>query len=103
MRGMVRCGFCNRPTIRLYARWRGMMWFDFDPVDTLPDGVEGWVPGRHEVRGRMVCDMAPVSQVSSGKAEAARRFMVLHRCEVRQRMEIEAGVAGDHRQLTHNA
>lgn len=81
--------------IWLAARHRGRLLFDFDPVEVLPDGVDGWVPGRREVRGRTVCELAPVSQVSAGKAEAARRFMVLHRCEVRA--DLEARVA-----LTHN-
>lgn len=89
---MVRCGFCNRPVIRLRARFRGMLWFDFAPVEVLPEGVEGWVPGRREWRGREVCDLAPVSQVSAAKAEAARRFMVMHRCPVRAELEIHAGL-----------
>jgi hypothetical protein len=92
---MLRCAFCNRPVIRLYARFRGRLLFDFDPVEVLPPGVEGWVPGRRVHRGREVCDMAPVSQVSAGKAAAARRFMVVHRCEAREALETHAG-------LTHN-
>jgi hypothetical protein len=56
--------------------------FDADPVDTdhLPAGQAGWVPGRSAVRGRQQVVMAPITQVSSGKAEAARRVAVLHDC-----------------------
>lgn len=92
---MRRCDFCRRPVIRLKAKFRGFLLFDFDPVEVLPDGVEGWVPGRRVERGREVVDLAPVSQVSSVKAAAANRFMVLHACEVRA--DLEARIA-----LTHN-
>jgi hypothetical protein len=92
---MRRCDFCSRPVIRLRARYRGFLMFDFHPVEELPDGAEGWVPGRHTVQGREVVDLAPVTQVSSAKAAAARRYMVVHACPVRRGLEHAAGLHHD--------
>jgi hypothetical protein len=54
--------------------------FDLRPVDAREATTPGWVAGRMTTRGRNEVLMAPIARVSRGKAEAAQRIVVLHRC-----------------------
>jgi hypothetical protein len=81
--GVRRCEFCSAVYVQwLQCRDGRRRLFNADPVEVgqLPDDAVGWVPGRVKVRGRERVALAPISQVSSGKADAARRVMVVHDC-----------------------
>lgn len=84
--GVRRCEFCTT-TPAVYVQWLSCRdgrrrLFEADPVDVdqVPAGQRGWVPGRITVRGRDRVAMAPIDQVSAGKAAAARRVVVEHHC-----------------------
>ncbi len=78
-----RCTFCSKVFVQwLWCRDGRRRLFNLDPVEVghLTDGQVGWVPGRATVKGRLRVVLAPIGHVSRGKAEAARRVAVLHRC-----------------------
>jgi hypothetical protein len=98
--GVRRCEFCTTPAV--YVQWLSCRdgrrrLFEATPVDVdqVPPGKRGWVPGRATVRGRNRVVMAPIDQVSYGKAEAARRVMVEHRCpRLRELYDQALGTSG---------
>lgn len=84
-----RCDYCHTT----YVQWltcrdgrRRLFEATPVPVDQLPDRSDGWVPGRTTLKGRERVALARLDHVSRGKADAAVRAMVLHRCPEYQRL-----------------
>ncbi len=78
-----RCEYCETVYVQwLRCRDGRRRLFEATPVDVDQVGGRfGWVPGRATINGRTQVVLAPITQVSTGKADAARRVMVLHDCE----------------------
>lgn len=78
-----RCDYCAVVYVQwLLCRDGRRRVFQSTPVDVadLAAGQIGWVPGRARIQGRERVALAPIAQVSSGKADAARRVLLVHDC-----------------------
>lgn len=97
---VFRCSYCRSRGERVYVQWllcrdgkRRLFLADLTEVGQLQPDQVGWVAGRTVVNGRERVAMAPITQVSRGKAEAANRVAVLHWCTAYQ--ELRAAAFGD--------
>ncbi len=78
-----RCDFCEVALVEWMVTWKGgRLPFEFDLVDpaNLPDGIEGWIPGRWKVSRRNLIAMAPAEQYPVTIRAAAQRVAVVHQC-----------------------
>lgn len=90
---MTRCKFCNEYVQWLTCKDGKRRMFSGDPIPVEQDtGADGWVTGRHVIRGRERVVMTRINHVSAGKRAAVRRVVVLHACpEYRRLVEAAYG------------
>ncbi len=79
-----RCDFCEVALVEwMTTKWGGRLPFEFNLVapNRLPDGVNGWIPGRWTVGRRSMIAMAPATDYPPEIRSAASRVAVVHECQ----------------------